>query len=446
MEEIRVASLNCWGLKYVSKDRHERVAAIASAFSRSDYDIIALQEIWVEADYNQIRDKVSHRLPYTKLFHSGALGAGLAIFTKWPIIATSITPYSLNGEPIDAFGGDWFVGKAAGSVTIVHPILGEVQIFDTHLYAKGGEDGPEYNRTHRLVNAWEFAKVTRLAAELGRYVIATGDFNSIPTSLPMNIIRSHAGLSDAWAVSHSHIPPPSGLISPVDGVEKYGVTADSPLNSYRDSKPSGSAIVRKYQGKRLDYILYRQPNRIADNADAPRLECKDSKVVFTDAIPGNTCSYSDHFGVEATLVITTSKETEDDASDNEAMLKNPGFAWAETPSEMTPGTISEMLGALQASYRISQDRSRRELTTFALSILLLLGLIVGSAWVPLPWVNPIFVLFTIFIAWLATTMLYEGFIFGNWERKALQNVIEELELYKKTLISERSHGGVGEHW
>lgn len=39
-------------------------------------------------------------------------------------------------------------------------------------YARGGDDGPEYNRAHRLVNAWEFAKVTREAAELGRYVIA----------------------------------------------------------------------------------------------------------------------------------------------------------------------------------------------------------------------------------------------------------------------------------
>ena len=98
MEEIRIASFNCWsvhllstllgllitfprGLKYVSKDRHERIAAIASAFSRSNYDIIGLQEVWVQADYNQIRDKVSHRLPYTKLFHRYVPG--------------NVTPFSL---------------------------------------------------------------------------------------------------------------------------------------------------------------------------------------------------------------------------------------------------------------------------------------------------------------------------------------------------------------
>lgn len=252
----------------------------------------------------------------------------------------------------------------------------------------------------------------------------------------MNVICTHAGLSDSWTVAHSHVPPPTGMISPRDGVEKYGVTADSPLNSYRDSGPSGSAVVRMFQGKRLDYILFRQPSRISDNPDALRLTCSDSKVIFTELIPGNI-SYSDHFGVEATLVIITPEVQEDVTSGNTAP-KDTEAPWADTPSEMTSGTISEILGALQTSYRISQNRSRRELTVFALGILLLLSLIIGSAWIPLPWINPIFVLFTIFIAWLTTTMLYEGFIFGNWERKALQSVVEELEIHKNMLSLDRS--------
>ncbi|OJA10320.1 hypothetical protein AZE42_05186 [Rhizopogon vesiculosus] len=431
-DQIRAVSLNCWGLKYVSKDRHERIAAIASALARSDYDIIALQEIWVEADYNQIRQSVAPRLPYAKLFHSGALGAGLAILTKWPIISTSMTPYSLTGEPTDVFGGDWFVGKGAGSTTIMHPVLGQVQLFVTHFCAKGGEEGPEYNRTYRLVNAWEFAKVTRQAAEMGRYVIALGDFNSIPTSLQMNVILKHTGLVDSWAASHTHIPPPSGMLSPIEGVVSYGVTADSPLNSYRDSAPSSSPIVRKYQGKRLDYILFRHPIPSATNNHLPRLTCRDSQVVFTDSIPGNSCSYSDHFGVEATLFIDTQADAEDDM----ASLKDASAAWSDTPSELSPSTITEMMGALNISYRISLQRSRKELTIFGSSILLLIAFIIGSAWVILPWLNPVFVLFVIYLSWLATTKLYEGFIFGNWERKALQNVIEELELYETALATQ----------
>lgn len=65
--------------------------------------------------------------------YSGALGAGLAIFSRFAIISTSIYPYSLNGAPLDVAAGDWFVGKAAASVVIVHPVLGEVQVFDTHV-------------------------------------------------------------------------------------------------------------------------------------------------------------------------------------------------------------------------------------------------------------------------------------------------------------------------
>lgn len=64
---------------------------------------------------------------------SGALGAGLAIFSRFPFIETSIHPYSLNGEPTDVGGGDWFVGKAAASVVILHPIIGRVQVFNTHV-------------------------------------------------------------------------------------------------------------------------------------------------------------------------------------------------------------------------------------------------------------------------------------------------------------------------
>lgn len=202
-------------MKYVSKDRSDRIFAITNFLSQAQYDVVALQELWVYSDYELVRTSVSKRLPYSKFFYrcvilyclflttvqtvyalSGALGAGLAIFTRFPIIAATIHPYSLNGSPIDVAGGDWFVGKAAASVLISHPILGQVQIFNTHvrllltskvagpehgvqLFAKGGEGGPEHHRAHRLVNAWEFAKLAKQSAELGRYVIAVIVYASI---------------------------------------------------------------------------------------------------------------------------------------------------------------------------------------------------------------------------------------------------------------------------
>jgi sphingomyelin phosphodiesterase 2 len=43
--------------------------------------------------------------------------------------------------------------------------------------------------------------------------------------------------------------------------------------------------------------------------------------------------------------------------------------------------------------------------------------------------------FTIFISWLATTMLYQGFVYGRWERNALMNAIEDMEVYRKVAES-----------
>ncbi|KAF7977976.1 hypothetical protein HWV62_1803 [Athelia sp. TMB] len=412
--QLRVFSLNCWGLKFVSKHRNERIAAIASYLAKSPYDIVALQELWVFADYQKVRESVIEILPYSKFFYSGALGAGLVIFSRFPIIETSVHPYSLNGAPMDVIAGDWFVGKAAASIIIAHPLLGEVQIFNTHLFAKGGEDGPEHNRAHRLVNAWEFSKLAKQAADMGRYVIALGDFNSVPTTLPMAIIREHASLSDAWVVSH---PNPSDIsvdmTSSQDMIQHFGVTADSPMNSYSAGKPL-DPHARKFLGKRLDYVFYRHPSRPKATQNNT-LTCSSTKVALTGMVPGHTFSYSDHFGLEAILDILPSSEP----------ISN-------TQSQLTLTSIDTMTQALTACHRFSRHRSNRELVVFGLCILLLLGLIPASAFIH-TWASPVLSLFTIIIAWYATTMLYEGFLYGRWELNALMNVVEELEIHRNRL-------------
>ena len=79
---------------------------------------------------------------------SGALGSGLALFSRYRIVETSVHPYSLNGAPIDVAAGDWFVGKAAASIVIEHPVLDLVQIFNTHVISKF--------HPHQLINRPHF--------------------------------------------------------------------------------------------------------------------------------------------------------------------------------------------------------------------------------------------------------------------------------------------------
>ncbi|KAJ2932822.1 hypothetical protein H1R20_g4272, partial [Candolleomyces eurysporus] len=413
--QLRVLSLNCWGLKFVSKNREERIEAIAHELSQGDHDIIALQEIWVYADYQKVQERLAKRLPNSKFFYGGALGAGLAIFTRFPILSTAVHPYSLNGAPIDVTAGDWFVGKAAANLVLLHPILGQVQIFNTHLFAKGGEDGPEHLRAHRLVGSWEFAKLARQAAELGRYVICLGDFNSIPPTLPMTIIQDHASLTDAWAVTH----PNSESLSPttaLEAVEMLGITADNTHNTWS----AGKSWITGW-GKRLDYVLYRQPARhnSPPSDTVAVLRATQCKVVFTDHVPGHNFSYSDHFGLEATLAIETSP------ADAPAVL--------DVQRELTSAAMATTIQAWTACYRFAKERMKKELIIFAVSIFALVAVAVGTAWLPYAWITPIFILFTIAVSWLATTMLYHGFLYGNWECNALMNAIEDLEHHRKGL-------------
>lgn len=238
-----------------------------------------------------------------------------------------------------------------------------------------------------------------------------GDYNSIPTTLPMAIIRDHATLQDSWTVTH---PEAEDIVasSPLDAIIKYGITADSPVNTWSAGK---SYLNPTFWGKRLDYILYRQPR----GRHYPRLQASDCRVVLTELVPGHNFSYSDHFGLEATLDIDIGP--------------SPNGVPNDIQSELSRKSITSTMNALTDCYRFSRQRSRREMLVFALSVVLLTAFAISAAWLPHSWITPIFIVSTIVLSWTATTMLYHGFLYGNWERNALLNVIEELDVYQKGL-------------
>jgi sphingomyelin phosphodiesterase 2 len=254
---------------------------------------------------------------------------------------------------------------------------------------------------------------------LTQFFSQLGDFNSIPTTLPMTVITEHADLQDAWKVTHPSDVRASQISSPIEAIQRLGITADSPFNSWSAAK----LYVRGTWGKRLDYILYRQPDR--PGQPIPTLKAVETNVVLTNLVQGQMFSHSDHFGLEATFEIEIASESVDEISQ---------IPPVPSPTrELSSTAATTTIQALTACYRFSRERSSRELMIFGLCIFFLIGIIIGTAWLPHSWINPIFIFFTIFIAWLATTMLYEGFIFGNWERNALMNVIEELEIHRKGL-------------
>lgn len=235
----------------------------------------------------------------------------------------------------------------------------------------------------------------------------------------MTIIRDHGALHDSWAVVHPNSENVNAL-SPQDAIIKHGITADSPVNTWSASK---SYLPSTFWGKRLDYILYRHPR----GQPYPQLRASKCNVVLTEKVPGHNFSYSDHFGLEATLDIQLGPDQPDATS----VYRN-GTA-DDTQTELAKGAVMTIIQALTDRYRFARQRSKRELLVFVLCLALLVGAAIGTAWLPHSWINPIFIVFSVVAAWAGTTMLYEGFLYGNWECNALMNVIEELEIYQKGL-------------
>ena len=286
---------------------------------------------------------------------------------------------------------------------------------------------------------------------MGRYVIASGDFNSVPATLPMDIIRDHAGLIDAWVVTHPNTPEPtlSNPPSPQDAIRLHGITADSPLNSYSAGKPL-EPLARKFQGKRLDYVFYRQPSSLHATARTPVLRAVRTRVVMTERVPRCPFSYSDHFGLESTFEIEGPKGsdlTDPNSIDIPAPTSPRHTVSFSISSQANPqpalssrdvsnDSITQALISLTARYRYAQSQGRQQLFIFLVCLFVLIAIIATSAWFPF-YINPVLYLITVLVAWLATTMLYVGFVYGNWEVNALTNIIEELELYRTSLEAGR---------
>jgi sphingomyelin phosphodiesterase 2 len=72
------------------------------------------------------------------------------------------------------------------------------------------------------------------------------------------------------------------------------------------------------------------------------------------------------------------------------------------------------------------------LSLFGLSVGSLVFLAATASWFPTG-ATPFVVLGSAAATWLGTTMLYVGFVYGRWEVNALMNVIEEFELYQKSV-------------
>ncbi|KAF5875735.1 putative inositol phosphosphingolipids phospholipase c protein [Botrytis fragariae] len=420
VNEINVITLNCWGLKFISTLRNERLTEIGQAIGSANPTphIVGLQECWTQEDYKSIRKETKHILPYGKFYHSGIFGGGLAILSKWPIEESSMFRYPLNGRPTAFFRGDWFVGKGVAGARIR---FGQGPKDIVELHAPYETEPNDSYICHRTAQAWEIAKLMRGAAERGHLVLGLGDFNMIPLSLAHRLISTHSPARDVWMVLH----PDCSIGAAIDEVEKArrrpiptaefnlsenGATCDSVLNTWRWSKgeqkrlgPNRPEIeiagdTPDPRAKRLDYIF---ANTCFDenNPSAGGWIVKDARVGMLQRHSKHQCSLSDHFSVEATLVHTKYASPTEQTIQNKSAVSN-GVYLQTAPSEshllsahtqlktsssppyLPISTYDEIIAMIH-TYRLRERRQRRlRLGHFVASVFISIGCFVAVWWSP----------------------------------------------------------------
>lgn len=298
-KQLSVLTFNVWGL-YISKDRIKRINAIADYLATTDYDVIGLQELWVDHDYGVIAKALKPNYPYTHRFSYGIVGSGLAVFSKHPIKSLHFMPFRLNGKPVNVHHGDWYAGKGVGHAVIEHESI-DVDLFITHMIANyhntniSQKDPYDVHRECQLVDMLNYISQSRTD---GNAVIVTGDFNLQPTDPIYDQVvrkgmflnnRARGLLRSVWDDHHvGGAPDMDRTNSTMDNTKPSRHTFNLPGNSYSKAKKSPECI---------DHILY----------DPLKLTCTGLSLELEGMIDKDSLiSYSDHCGLAATFTFERS--------------------------------------------------------------------------------------------------------------------------------------------
>ncbi|KAF9733184.1 hypothetical protein PMIN03_005337 [Paraphaeosphaeria minitans] len=450
---LRILSLNCWGLKYIAKLRNERLTEIANQIASADPppDIVGLQECWTQRDYDVIREKTKHFLPFGKFYFSGIFGGGLVILSRWPIEESSMAQYPLNGRPAAFYRGDWFVGKGVAYARIrMGPTRRDIaEVFCTHLHAPYETEPHDSYICHRTAQAWEIAKLMRGAAERGHLVIGLGDFNMTPLSLAHRIIETHSRARDVWRVLY----PNSSLGAAKDKVEQMrnvpmpnaeynltnnGATCDSALNTWRWNKAHSQRLAKGENvqieptvddpnAKRLDYIFFSSGSHHDATNGHPSAEwsLKEGNVGMTARHPTLYCSLSDHFSVEATLVRNLDEPR--------ATTSNGPYA---LPEAYLPIEIYDDILTTIAKYDNRERIQRRlRLGHFGFQLSLTIGCLIGVWWVPHNYVAFILMLISSLSLSVGVIDGLMGLLFVSSELRALKEFEWEVRNTKERALA-----------
>lgn len=398
---VRVFSLNCWGVRYLSKQCSERYAMIGDMLCKEEHDIVLLQEVWSEKDYIFLKKKLACSHLYSHYFKSGVIGSGLAIFSKHRIHDTFLYRYSLNGYPYMAHHGDWFGGKAVGMAVLnIGSLIAKVYV--THLHAEYSRENDSY-LPHRVVQAWELQQFVRHTSGGADVVILAGDLNMHPQDLGNRLLRSYTGLRDSYLET-----------AKFDGCEN-GMTliADNPFISKKELVPFEKGI-------RIDYVLFKGSSKVD-------ISCV-SMSTTKGSVPDHPFPYSDHEALTAELRMESRTVTETVRDTQSKHQDSVAGNVAELVDIVTEARTEVKVG-LHCAERMRYTATRTGVMGLALLFLELA--IAAVPWLAMGAEQPFprtsfYLLAALCLAILVTTFLL--YIFYTMELKSLQGAEDQMRL------------------
>ncbi|XP_013864971.1 sphingomyelin phosphodiesterase 2 [Austrofundulus limnaeus] len=398
---VRVFSLNCWGIRYLSKLCSQRYQMIGEMLCKEEHDIVLLQEVWSEKDYLYLKKKLASSHPHSHYFKSGVIGSGLAIFSRHRIHDTFLYRYSLNGYPYMAHHGDWFGGKAVGMAIINLGGL-TANIYVTHLHAEYCREKDTY-LAHRVVQAWELQQFIRHTSAGADVVVVGGDLNMHPQDLGCRLLRSYTGLRDSYLET-----------AKFDGCEN-GITliADNPFINKKELVPFEKGI-------RIDYILFKGTSKTD-------IYCNFMSTT-KGSVPDHPFPYSDHEALTAQLQLKSSVPTEAESSKQSKTEDSPAGKLAELVDIVTEARTEVKVG-LHCAERMRYTAARTGVMGLALLFLELAIAAVPcfalGAEQPFPRTSFYLLAALCFAILLSTSLLY---IFYTMELKSLQGAEDQMRL------------------
>ncbi|GMH33899.1 hypothetical protein BSKO_01733 [Bryopsis sp. KO-2023] len=341
-QQLRILTLNCWGLWMASKKRKKRMRHIGAMLQKTSADVVLLQEVWVSSDAAFLMECAGEsNLRHSHHFKSGIFGSGLITLSRFPIVRSKFWAYQVAGDPLKIHVGDYYASKGLGWCRLDTP-WGELDVANTHLHANYNHKYDSLTDAHiptdpfapiRIAQILELSTMIHLLMSASQCsMVLGGDLNCRPDTLEFKMLLglTPRSLKDAWSEANVRLP---------------GCTCNEAGNSF--SKKDGGD-----RPERIDYVLTTFP-------------CLDAKVVLTRIPEEPSLSYSDHCGVRVVV---------DSSATGRAPRASEGIHPSHDLTHMLNAGMSIISGGIEASRNRLRTLQTLSIVMLVLSAILVYGM------------------------------------------------------------------------